>query len=524
MLAQTCLPLKFEAEQNSTGLCAWAGLPVLLELMATLGLPGELAEKIGLREEQGWSDIQQVTALLLVKWAGGECVDDLEQLEADDGLSAIVERLEAHRLREADRQAIAARFRRGGERTFPSPSAAREYLEAFEPDQPAIKAEGEKGARVPEPTDALEGLRQLVARPAQYGQLRPHEETTATLDLDATIAETANRSAEPCYKGFPAYQPLNVFWFQRRQVLFSEFRDGNCPAAWRVDEVFEESLGYLPDEIDTLKVRSDTAGYQTEFLKAMAEGDYGDDEMGPVEFAVGVDMTSSFKKSCLEVDEADWRPLERTDAEGERLETGKEYAEVPFVPNWLGHTKRDLGIRFLAIREPLAQKSLPKVDEECDQQELPFPTMEFEADGYKIVGVVTNCARDNPEAIEWYYQRCGVSEQAHGEWKVDLGGAPFPSADDFQANAAWWQLTLLAFNLEVLLQRDFWRSKTGPLHRMKRLRFQLICVPGRVVTHARQMTVKVPEDHPALARIKEMRKLMGMFQRGPPAPWLKAAA
>lgn len=516
MLAQTCLPLKFEAEQNATGLTAWAGLPVLLELMATLGLPAEVAEEVGLRDEQGWSDIQQVTALLLVKWAGGECVDDLEQLEADDGLSAIVERLEAHRLREDDRQAIAERFRRGGERTFPSPSAARKYLEDFEPDEPESKSEGEKGAKLPEPTDALEGLRQLVARPAQYAQLRPQGETTVTLDLDATIAESANRSAKPCYKGFRAYQPLNVFWFQRRQVLFSEFRDGNCPAAWRVGEVFEESLEHLPDDIDTLKVRSDTAGYQAEFLKAMAEGNYGDDEMGPVEFAVGVDITSSFKKSCLEVDEADWKSLEP----GSR----KEYAEVPFVPNWLGHTKRNLGIRFLAIREPLAQKSLPTVEQESDQQELPFPTMEFEADGYKIVGVVTNCTRDNPEAIQWYYQRCGLSEQAHGEWKVDLGGTPFPSADDFQANAAWWQLTLLAYNLEVLLQRDFWRSKTGPLRRMKRLRFQLICVPGRIVTHARQMVVKVPQDHPALARIREMRKLMGMFQRGPPAPWLKPAA
>ena len=524
MVSQTCLPLKFETEENSTGLTAWAGLPVLLELMATVGLPADIAEKVGLRGEQGWSDIQQVTAFLLVKWAGGECVDDLEQLEADDGLSAIVERLEAHRLREEDEQAIADRFRRGGERTFPSPSAAREYLEAFEPEEPTTKAAGEKGAEVPEPTDALEGLGELVARPVQYGELRPQGETTATLDLDATIAETANRSAKFCYEGSRAYQPLNVFWFQRNQVLFSEFRDGNCPAAWRVDEVFEESLAYLPDEIDKLEVRSDTAGYQGEFLKAMAEGEYGDEEMGPVEFAVGVDITSSFKQSCLEVDEADWHALEQTDPQGGPRQAQKEYAEVPFVPNWLGHTRRDLGIRFLAIREPLAQKSLPSVDRESNQQELPFPTMEFEADGYKIVGVVTNCACDNFDAIEWYYQRCGLSEQAHGEWKVDLGGAPFPSADDFQANAAWWQLTLLAYNLEVLLQRDFWRSKTGPLRRMKRLRFELICVPGRVVTHARQMTVKVPEDHPALSRIRELRDLMGMFQRGPPTPWLKPAA
>ena len=53
MLAQIRLPLKFEAEENSTGLAAWAGLPVFLELMATLGLPEELIDKIGRRPEQG---------------------------------------------------------------------------------------------------------------------------------------------------------------------------------------------------------------------------------------------------------------------------------------------------------------------------------------------------------------------------------------------------------------------------------------------------------------------------------------
>jgi len=282
-------------------------------------------------------------------------------------------------------------------------------------------------------------------------------------------------------------------------------------------------LAYLPDGIDHLRVRSDTAGYNTDFLKAMAEGDYGDDQFGPVEFAVGVDMTDAFKKACREDDEADWVPLEQTDPQGEGWETGKEYAEVTFVPNWLAETKRDLGIRFLAIREPLSQKTLPHVDEEDDQQELPFPTMAFEQDGDKIVGIVTNRSASNQETIEWYYQRCGYSEQAHGEWKTALNGAPFPSADDFQANAAWWQLTLFAYNLAMLLQRDFWRSRPGPLWRLKRLRFRLICVPGRVVTHARQMTVRVPDDHPSLDVIKETRGLMEMMQRGPPTPWLEAA-
>ncbi|MFB6373882.1 MAG: hypothetical protein ABEN55_12410 [Bradymonadaceae bacterium] len=86
MLAQICLPLNYEAEQNSTGLTAWAGLPVFLALMTTAGLPAELMDKVGLRPDQGWSDIQQVATLVLLKLAGGDCITDGEQMEADDGL------------------------------------------------------------------------------------------------------------------------------------------------------------------------------------------------------------------------------------------------------------------------------------------------------------------------------------------------------------------------------------------------------------------------------------------------------
>lgn len=523
MLAQICLPLKFEAEENSTGLTAWAGLPVFLELMATVGLPSELMDKVGLRPDQGWSDIQQVAALVLLKLAGGDCVTDVDQLEADDGLCAIVEALETHHLREGTRHKIEGRMRRGGERTFPSPTAIREYLEAFEPDEQTTKAAGDEGASLPEPSPPLEGLREVVARPVHYGELRSHQATEATLDIDATLAQTANRSAKPCYEGYPAYQPVNVFWFEVEQVLFSEFRDGNCPAAWRIDEIVEEGLARLPDFVDTARVRSDTAGYNIELIRSMADGDHP--RFGEIEFAIGVPVEQAFKASCLACKESRWEPLAPEGDDEIRSDGRLEYAEIPHLPQWLAHTQKDFGIRFLAVREPLGQKSLPVLEAEDDpQEELPFPTMEFEADGYKITGIVTNCEATNAETIAWYFERCGLSEQAHGECKVDLGGMPFPSADDFQANAAWWQITLLAFNLAKLLQRDFWRTRTGPLRRMKRLRFQLICVPGRVVCHARQMTVKIPEDHPALSRIREVRDLMGMLQRGPPTPWLKPAA
>jgi hypothetical protein len=151
--------------------------------------------------------------------------------------------------------------------------------------------------------------------------------------------------------------------------------------------------------------------------------------------------------------------------------------------------------------------------------------MNFKAGRYKISGVVTNREMADEALLRWHYERCGHSEAAHGECKTDLGGMPFPSSDNFHANAAWWQLTVLAFNLQILLQRDFLRLGTGPLARMKRLRFEFICLAGRVVKHARQWTIRVPADHPGLEAIRTMKDLIEtMHGRDPPEPWMKSAA
>lgn len=525
MVAQNGLPAKWEEETHSTGLTARAGLPLCLELMAVLALPEMITEEIGLRPDQGWADIQHIASLTMLKLAGGDCVTDLKYLEADEGWCELLECFETHRLQGDTQEEIESRMRRGGERTHPSETAVRDYLEDVEPDDVTLKAEGGQGAEIPEPSEALEGLRKVAAVPVQVAG--PEESLeTATLDIDATIIESQNRSARKTYQGETGYQPMTVFWYERRQIPFSEFRDGNCPAAWRVEAVLEEAIDHLPDEVEEIRMRSDTAGYETDLLKHMAEGELG--PCGVIRFAVGVDITDAFKQSCLEVDKDDWiaeqLPVDEDDPDSERTyQTGREYAQVPFVPDWLGYTKRDLGLRFIAIREPLDSPSGLEGQEDDDPDEPSCPAMQFETEGYKITGLVTNRDGALSEIVDWYYERCGYSEQVHSECKEDLGGAPLPSADHFQANAAWWQNTILAYNLKQLLQRVCVPSNSEPLRRLKALRFRMLNVPGRIVRHARRYTIRVPEDHPSLPLIKEARERIGYFQRGPPTPWLKPA-
>jgi hypothetical protein len=61
--------------------------------------------------------------------------------------------------------------------------------------------------------------------------------------MDAALVETYKNAALHYYKKFKAYQPLNMYWAEQGQVLFSEFPDGNAPADLRSFEAVEGGFG-----------------------------------------------------------------------------------------------------------------------------------------------------------------------------------------------------------------------------------------------------------------------------------------
>jgi hypothetical protein len=265
----------------------------------------------------------------------------------------------------------------------------------------------------------------------------------------------------------------------------------------------------LPESVQTVSLRSDSAGYQIELLKYCAEG--RNERFGKIEFSISVDVTAEFRKAALAAD-AEWKPLlrkkMRKKADGtiheEFEDIGQEYAEVAFVPNWIACGRQNAPeYRFLAIREPLQQLELLPIQ---DQLKLPFQTVDFPDIGrYKLFGVVTNRLKmAGDELIRWHRERCGNSEKAHAIMKDDLAGGQFPSAD-FGENAAWWAMMILAMNLNVIMQRLVlgvqWVGR-----RMKAIRSHLITLPGQVIYHARQLIVRLGAGHPSnnlLLRVRQ---------------------
>lgn len=353
-MQQGVLPFQYEEEKKTTGMTALSGLPVYLELAQASGIRSSVDHHVGLQAcGQGWTDSQLVISLILLNLAGGESVSDLEVLEKDEGLCRILRRVESYGMRRVERKVQEDRWRLERRRSVPSETAVFRYLERFHEAGEESRRRPHR-AMIPAPDDALRGLCKVNADLVGFVQRRsPHSE--ATLDMDACLVETQKQEALHSYKRHKAYQPLSIYWSEADLIVHSEFRDGNVPAGHQQLRVLTEALEYLPSGVDKVMIRSDTAGDQQDLLRYCGEG--RDERFGVIEFAVGVDVTPEFKRSVCQVSEEEWQVLYRKAGEYQ-VDTGQQWAEVNFVPNWIGHSKKNPEYRFIAIREPLDRAPL----------------------------------------------------------------------------------------------------------------------------------------------------------------------
>ena len=506
-MAQGILPFKYETEKSTTGMTALAGLPVYLDLAQVMGLSKSIEKHLKVRKGgQGWIDSQMVLSIVLLNLAGGDCVDDIKMLEADDGFCEVLKKAEMHGLKRKVKRALLRRWRKEKTRTVPSPSSIFRYLAKFHNiEQEELRQPGR--AFIPAPNEHLQGFAGINKDLAAFSSFQ-NTESTATLDMDATLVSTNKIDALFSYKGDKAYQPLNTWWFEQGIILHTEFRDGNVPAGFEQLRVFKEALDCLPEEVKNVRLRSDTAGYQHNLLRYCATGE--NSRFGVIEFAIGCNVTKEFKEAVAQVEESEWKPIYKT-AYGEKYATGTEWVEVCYVPNAIGHSKKYPAYRYLAKREALdKQQELPGMD---SQIELPFPTMDIKSQSYKVFGTVTNMDWEGEKLIHWLHERCGKSEEVHAVMKDDLAGGKLPS-DDFGENAAWWWIMILALNLNAIMKK-LAMGVSLVSKRMKAIRFSFINLPGRVVTRSRNLIIRLTKNNPAMELLINAREKITMLQPAP---------
>ena len=214
-MPQGVFPYKYEKEKTTSGMTALAGLPVYLDLASVLNLGESISTHLHAKA-QGWTDERIVMSLILLNLAGGESVDDLRILEADEGFCRILRCIELMGLPRKKRRETEKRWRKENHRSVPSPSAVFGYLASFHEDYARIAGK----AVIPPLTELLSGLERINADlVAAVNKQNPVDQTT--LDMDATLVETRKNEALFCYKGFKAYQPLNTYWAEKGLILRS---------------------------------------------------------------------------------------------------------------------------------------------------------------------------------------------------------------------------------------------------------------------------------------------------------------
>ncbi len=482
-------PVEVVFQEMGAPVTASAGVVLLLDMLAARRvLPGPVG--VELFTGQGWLEGQQMLAVALLNVLGLDRVEDVERLEADAGLCRLVRRYEKD-LFGVGPGWFERRFRGGRKRTFPSPRSLHEWL-ARRHDEAAGRKRVRGKGYVPRPSAALarvSGLSEGLLR-----DLAKHREARAvTLDVDATIVSSGKREARFTYRaatgevrGEKGYQPVVVYCPELGAVVHTEFRDGNVPASKDLVRVVEEALRRLPECVEEVTVRMDSAGYQHELVRYCNDPGVrgaGLERFGVLRLVCGVADYEELLEEARRVPEEDWKAL------GETKQV--QMAEVPFVPAEVCRHRSGDTLRYLAVRRAApgnlglgkdmmpARGGRPAMRLRLLFTNIPAPEAATPKDGEERLPPASGS-----QVLKLANGRCGEGEEIHSILKRDLSGGMMPSGK-FGANACWWELAALSHNLVALL-RVCALGESWLRVRMKRLRAVFFRVGGRVVRHARR--------------------------------------
>jgi hypothetical protein len=118
---------------------------------------------------------------------------------------------------------------------------------------------------------------------------------------------------------------------------------------------------------------------------------------------------------------------------------------------------------------------------------------------------------DAARLLEWQREKAGTIEALHDVLKNELAAGVMPCGR-FGANAAWLRLAVMTHNVLTALKRLAMPEKWLTA-RPKRMRFQIFCSPGKLVTHARKVWLRVRRLRDQLAEWAETLRLLPILLR-----------
>ena len=445
---------RLEIVADEETLTPFGGLAVVgelvrrLELIPALDAAIEGAPRIGglgpvKQRARGCSAGETLVAVAESMLCGGDSMLDLERVRADEAGAAV--------------RAVA---------DVPAASTACQLARRFRRSH--LRAAERAFARV-----ANEFDRQLGRR----------SEGPVTLDFDSTQVEVFGRrkpGAGVNYRGELAYQPLLCSWAQRGRMLATELLSGK--ASTRAEEprrLLARAVSYLPAEHGPVSARFDSGFYRIDLL--------ADCRRHGVRFSISVPRSKAM-----------WSALERIAEDGWKAADGlrdAEVAETSYSPSGWEEEPLRLIIRRVAhpadalSDDPRARRrsTIPK-----DQLTLGLAGALDTVYGY--IFILTDVDGE-AAAVERHHRERAQIEERIKDHKLGVSLRRLPLSD-LDGNRFWLHCTALALNLLALLS-DLMFGTDPPGHLPRRrqakwLRRMLLCVPARIVRHARRLRLRLP--------------------------------
>lgn len=397
----------FKVEKSDAKITPRAGL-VLIDKMANhLGVMKSLQECLGHLKvrNRGYKIDQKVMDMVNLFVSGGSAISDIEELRQDEALMGTL-----------NRDSIMAC------------STACEFLSQLD----------EKN---------IETLSKIVSAVAS-DTLHISNRGIATLDADASFMEAEKQNARMSYHKTTGYYPMLGFIAETQGCLLGEFRDGNVSPAGGALDFLKEMVERLPESIEQIRVRSDSAWFNHNVTDWC-------DENG-IQFAIGGDMNQHMAAVVNAIQSSEWEVL------GDDVD--EKVAESVYCFEF-----GKKACRVIVVRKEPRQYSL-------------FPS------NYDYRTIITNMDWDKKSLVRWYRERA-TSENWIKELKSGFGLGDIPS-NKFLSNSAYMQIVILAYNLvnalKVISLPEEYRSCT-----IRTLRFRLINIAGSWIRHAREYILKL---------------------------------
>lgn len=317
-----------------------------------------------------------------------------------------------------------------------------------------LRRQGRAGA------EALQPVHQKLIETCLEGE--PEE---VILDVDATEIEAEKQEAAWTYHHVQGYMPL--LGYVNGVCVGHEFREGNQSPGAGILALARSCERALPAG-KRLYFRSDSAAYQAAVINHYSQPGRS--------FSITAHQDAAVQREIQNLPETAWSPYRTSDG----IARDRQITET--VHSMEG---TEQAFRLIVLRWPNRQPHL------------------FEANAYCYHAVATNRG-ESASAVIWEHNGRGQSENWHKELKLGLGMEQMPCGQ-FEANAMYFAIGVLAYNLAQLLKRrvlpEAYRTAT-----VATLRWKVYRLAGKLVRHARGWVLRVKADWEKWKLLQSVRR------------------